>query len=257
MKTANTLEDTKRMKAGLREVMALCHFDKKVGDKDRFAFDQKSVGEITDDPIWIGEGLDQFFRVGFGEIRHLAERRLLGNDTIDATGVFSLSFMGFHFGLSFLGKPVGMLDHVTIHIDYPKGSVRSGAGHDGTTPSIFRGEEVGFAFGFGAFGGEAVAIMFERNSLNEIVEWFADEGMDGVVAEEQVVAIDHRGARTREATGVVETVEPFLWFGSSEDAGVLGAKLVAGIRRRIVRVAAEVALLNDIVPDGKAVLHTE
>ena len=52
-------------------------------------------------------------------------------DAIDAALVGSPSFVRFHLGPACRRKPVGVFDHVAIHVDNPQGSIGSGACHDG------------------------------------------------------------------------------------------------------------------------------
>ena len=163
-------------------------------------------------PFGLSRDLTSCFEERFVEPWDLAGWFAFGEDAIDAAEVFALPFVEFHFVFSGVGKPVGVLDHVAIHVDDPEGSVGSGARHDGAGPAVFGGEEVRFVIGSGTLGSETVAVTFQDDVLDEIVKWFAGKGVHGFVVEEKVIAIDHGRTGAGVAAGVVETVESFLWL---------------------------------------------
>ena len=125
------------MKAGFGIGESLCDFDEEVSDEDGLLFYKETVGEVADDAIGMSEMGDELGWAGLVEAREGGGLLVLGKDAVDAAVGGAFSFVFLHFGLAFLGKPVGVFDHVAIHVDDPQGSVGSGACHDRTRPAIF------------------------------------------------------------------------------------------------------------------------
>ena len=93
--------------------------------------------------------------------------------------------------------------------------------------------------------------------LNEVVKGLAGEGVNLIVLEKEVVPIDHGRAGACETSGVVETVEALLRRGGLEDGRVSRVELASRVGRCEVGIAGEVALFENVVPEGKAVLDAE
>lgn len=125
------------MKAGFGTGESLGDFDEEVGDEDGLLFDEETVGEVADNAIGMSEMGDELGRAGLVEAREGGGFFVFGNDAVDAAMRGAFSFVLLHFRLAFLWEPIGVFDHVAIHVDDPKGAVGSGAGHDRTRPAIF------------------------------------------------------------------------------------------------------------------------
>ena len=103
-----------------------------------------------------------------------------GMDPVEPAAVLAETVVGQQVGLALLGQPVGVFDHVAVHVDDPERAIRSGARHDGAAPAVFGSEEVEGAAEAVVGGDEADAGFGDDVSLDEVVEGFAGEGLHRV-----------------------------------------------------------------------------
>lgn len=223
------------------------------------AVQEKLLGLIADPTVGGAELGDQFGCGERSEAGDGAGALVGGKDAVDPTAFLAGSVVGEQFLATFLGEPFGVLNHVPVHVHHPQGAVGSGPGQDGTEPAVVRAEE----FGMGLLGVAAGLVGDigggEEGVVNEVVEGFAGEAVEGgAVGKEEVITVDMDGAGGGEVTGFGKGMKAFLLGAGGIDARVgWGDESMKGKGSGDVGVSAEVLFLEDIVPDGPGVLFAK
>ncbi len=156
-----------------------------------------------------------------------------------------------------LRQPLRVLDHVAIHVGDPQRTIWAGADHDGAAPAVFAGEQVHLQLGGIAHGFEGDAFVFEEVMLHDVVEGLAGEGVCFAVVEEHLIAIHLDAAGAGEASGLIKAVEALFHAAGGIHGRIAREELMDRVRRDDVRIAAQVVILQDVVPERKTVLHAE
>ena len=111
------------------------------------------------------------------ELRNLASWSIAANNSVDAAAVLAGSIPRSELVFSVLRQPLGMFDHVAVHVDDPQSPIRSCSCHHRTTPAVFAGKEIGFVFGGIATESKANAVVGNQVVLHQIVKGFAGKSM--------------------------------------------------------------------------------
>ncbi len=94
--------------------------------------------------------------------------------------------------------------------------------------------------------------------LDEVVEGFANKGHRFAAGEEARVAVDHAAAGGGVAARLLEAVESFFGRARGEDGRIRAAgELDASIGRGEVRIASQVVIGQDVMPERMGILRAE
>ena len=157
-------------------------------------------------------------------------------------------------------QPLRVLDHVTVHVGHPRGAIGPGAHHHRPAPAILTRKEISpLAPHPLRFEGRAVGR--EPQQLHEAMHRFAHQRVldAGTRArtEEQRIGDDQRTARRGVVSRLREIVIALLRLEHRIHARVTLGQQYLRVRRRDVRIAPEIIVLERIVPKRETVLHAE
>ena len=252
-----SVESAKGMKTSFGGSMGFRHLNQCLGCGNLFSLHQQPVGHVPDDSIAFRKTRHEFLGGRLVQSGNAARRFPVLVHPINSTVFHTRALERFHFGFATGREPLGMLDHVAVHVDDPEGSVRPGACHDRPAPAIFRGKEIQVILGFRPFGGETFSIALEDHTLHQVVKGLAGESINVFVREEVIVPVDRGRTSAGEATGLIEVVKAFLGWSGGKDERVTFGQDASRIRRSEIRIPGKVAMFQYVVPERKAILDTE
>ena len=185
-----SIQRTQRMKSGSGTLAFRHHLNQKLDSRIISACHKKSLRRIASPAIGTLQFRNKFrcrqaIKSLSNALRdHIRLRIVLPHDAIDSTSVISGSKERSKFILPLFRQPVRVLNHVAIHVDNPKCSVRTGAHHNRAAPTIFGRKEVVFCINFRwiTFQPKANSIINQQVVLNEITKGFTRKDMLGIEA---------------------------------------------------------------------------
>ena len=250
---AQAVERAERLQPRLGPRVFACHLRERGDDRFVAALDEHELHQIALPAARAVERVDQFARRHLGEIRPGARRLIFGHDAIDAAHV--VSGAGIDAGQPIGRDPFRVLDDHAIHVDDPQRAVGTVLDVDRPRPVVGRRIKLRVQLARRAEAGKRGPQRFENPPRQQVVHRLAHEGVAPILLAEQVVPIDQRAARRRDAVRAFRMVEtPERAADRIEVVRIFLRHHHDGFRRRDERVAADVAILQRRVEQQLAVL---
>ena len=179
-------------------------------------------------------------------------------DAINTSAILSKTVIRQKFLLAGLGQPLGMFDHVTIHVHHPQGTLRPGSRHHWPTPGIPTGEKIKFCTFHVACGCKRHSLIHDQIMLYQVVKGLTGEGMHGTlgIGKKQAVLIHHTTTgRSKVARLLVTMKTLFLRTGRKDTRIQRRYDQLRGCGVDPHGMASQVSVREHYVPKSTTVLR--